>query len=123
MSGVDDGSIDDQWSLLRRISPEQIVPDQNAGGVRISSAAFTDPAMSVDVEELLVAGGRDWRFSLLGYASYSLVKFAAVVARQHNQAVVHAPLSSNDAHAEVIGTKTRSIARALSKAASWVHRV
>lgn len=123
MSDVDDGSIEDDWTLLRRIHPEQIVPDKRTGELRVSSAAFRDPEMSVDVEELLKKANLDWRFSLKDHAGYSLMKFAAAVPRSHDLAVVHSPLPDNDAHAEVRGQKSASIARALGKAAEWVYRV
>jgi hypothetical protein len=123
MNGSDDGSIADEWMLLRRIHPEQVVADRQTGELRVSSAAFRDPAMSVDVEELLKRAGLDWRFSLQGYPTYSLAAFSAAVARSLGQAVVSSPLPANQAHAEVRGHKTGAVSRALSKAASWVHRV
>lgn len=122
MSGSDDGSIADEWSLLRRIHPDHIVPDKNSGGLRVSSAAFRDPEMSVDVEEMLIKSGKTWQFSLEGYPAYSLMRLLASVPRSLQQAVVHVPLPDNDAHAEVQGKKTNSVARSLSAAASWVLR-
>lgn len=123
MSDVDDGSIADGWTLLRRIHPDQIVPDKRTGELRVSSAAFRDPEMSVDVEELLKKVSLDWHFSLKDHAGYSLMKFLAAVPRSHGLRVIHSPLSGNSAHAEVKGQKSTSIARALSNAAEWVHRV
>jgi hypothetical protein len=120
MSDVDDGSIADEWSLLRRIYPGHIVPDGNTGSTRVSSAAFKDPEMSVDVEEMLTAAGRTWQFSLDGYPLYSLMRIIAAVPRALRQAVVHTPLPENDAHAEVRGVKRDRTARALRDAASWV---
>jgi len=123
MSGIDDGSIADDWSLLRRIHPGQIVPDGNNGGVRVSSAAFRDPQMSVDVEELLSAAGKTWKASLEDFPLHSLMRLLAGVPRSHQQAVVHTPLPDNNAHAEVQGHKSGATARALSAAATWVHRL
>lgn len=123
MSDVDDGSIAGDWALLRRIHPEQIVSDKRTGELRVSSAAFRDPEMSVDVEELLKQAGLDWRFSLKDHAGYSLMKFSAAVPRSHGLTVVHSPLPDNNAHAEVRGQKSPAIARALSKSAEWVYRV
>ena len=78
--------------------------------------------MSVDVEELLVAGGKTWKDSLSGYPTYSLVRLLASVPRTLHQAVVHVPLPDNEAHAEVRGKKSESVSRALRKAAEWVYR-
>ncbi len=56
-SYADDPSIRDEAELLRRIPPEHVVPDQNQGAIRISSAAFKDhpngsPMSVVLAEEL-----------------------------------------------------------------------
>ncbi|HQS18889.1 hypothetical protein [Reyranella sp.] len=122
MSAADDGSINDEWSLLRRVHPTQIVPSEGGGEPRVSSAAFKDVSMSVDVEESLAAQGKDWKFSLQSHPSHSLVKLIAAIPRSLNQAVVAVPIVDNPAHAEVRGDKPGSVARALSKAAAWVHR-
>src|SRR4051794_34269949 len=96
---IDDGSIDNNWLLLRRIRPDQIVPDGNSGGVRVSSAAFKDPKMSVDVQELLAAAGKTWSFSVESFPLHSLMSLIAFVPRSLQQAVVHLPLADNPAHA------------------------
>ncbi|MEK7996279.1 MAG: hypothetical protein AAB403_20965 [Planctomycetota bacterium] len=121
MSETDDGSIKNEWSLLRRIHPAQIVPD-NTGEPRVSSAAFKDVSMSVDVEEMLIANGIDWNFSLKQHPVHSLMRLLAAVPRSLQQAVVAVPIDGNPAHAEVRGDKTNAVARSLSKAAEWVHR-
>jgi hypothetical protein len=123
MSQVDDGSIADDWWLLRRIHPEQIVPDKMTGHPRVSSAAFRDAALSVDVEELLEKEGFDWRFSVKDHPAHSLAKIQALHPRSLQQAVVSSPLPDNAAHAEVRGHKSGSVSRALSQACLWVHRV
>jgi hypothetical protein len=117
----DDGSIKDDAGLLRRIHPKQVVPDQNRGGARPSSAAFLDPELSVDAEQILHVEQADWRFSLKDYPNYSLVRFSAAAARAVQLAVVHKPLPENKAHTEVIGKKTRAIANHLRDASDWVH--
>src|SRR5260370_652029 len=103
---IDDGSIADDAGLLRRIHPVQVVPDQNTGGKRPSSAAFKDREMSVDAEPLLLAEGLDWHFSLEGYESHSLVRFNASSARERQLQVAHAPIDGNNAHTIVLGRKT-----------------
>lgn len=118
-SGVDDGSIpDDDW-LYRRVHPAQVVTDGNTGKLRLSSAAFKDPEMSVDAESLLRKAGLDWRFSLKD-PEYSLVRFQAGVARKNSQSVVPDPLPDNPAHVLVRGKKSPGIANRLRDASEWV---
>jgi hypothetical protein len=121
MADVDDRSIADDACLLRRIRPEQVVPDKNLGNRRPSSAAFKDPEMSVDAEPILNTNGLDWRSTLKGYQGYSLVNVKASYARAKALAVVHKPLIDNPAHTEVIGRKTQGIANHLRANATWVH--
>jgi hypothetical protein len=118
---VDDGSIADDAGLLRRIRPDQIVDDKNVGIRRPSSAAFKDPAMSVDAEPILHRQGLDWRFSLRAHSGYSLIRFTAGAARARALAVVHKPEPDNAAHTEVTGKKTQGIANHLVAASTWVH--
>jgi hypothetical protein len=102
----DDRSINDDAGLLRRVHPNWVVADGNTGGRRVSSAAFRDPALSVDIEPILVAQGLDWQFTLKAHAGYSLVRFPAGSAREKGLSVVSKPLPGNPAHAEVLGKKT-----------------
>jgi hypothetical protein len=100
---VDDGSIANDAGLLRRIRPDQIVDDANAGKRRPSSAAFKDSEMSVDAETILTVNGLDWKFSIKDHPGYSLARFEASHARAKALAVVHKPLFDNLAHTEVRG--------------------
>jgi hypothetical protein len=114
--------IRDEASLLRRVHPIQIVPDQD-GQNRVSTAAFTDTEMSVDAEPILLEDGLDWRFSLREHPGHSLVRFAASIARQVGQAVEHKPIEGNRAHTEVIGNKTGAVKKLLRHSSEWVHLV
>jgi hypothetical protein len=120
MAAIDDGAIPDDAALLRRIHPEQVVPDKD-GTMRPSSAAFKDPNLSVDVEFLLEENGLNWEFSLTGFPDHSLVKFLAGAARAKQLAVVHSPIEGvNPGHAEVVDKKTGSIADHLKASSGWV---
>ena len=121
MADVDDGSIADDASLLRRIRPDQIVDDENSGARRPSTAAFKDPALSADAEPILQSIGLDWKFSLQGYEGYSLAQFKAGHARAKTLLVIHKPINGNPAHTEVHGKKTQGIANHLVAGATWVH--
>jgi hypothetical protein len=112
--------IPDEASLLRRVHPSQIVPDE-AGQQRVSTAAFTDPELSVDAEPILSADGLDWRFSLRDHPGHSLVRFPTSIARQAGQAVENKPVPGNRAHTEVIGKKTGLVKTCLRKACEWAH--
>ena len=118
---VDDGSIADNDTLLRRIRPDQIVDDKNLGKLRPSSAAFKAGEMSVDAEQILNRQGLDWNFSLRNHSDYSLARFKAGDARAKNLAVVHKPEQNNAAHTEVIGKKTQGAANHLVAACTWAY--
>ena len=121
MADVDDGSIVNDDDLLRRVRPDQVVDDENLGMRRPSSAAFKDPELSVDSENILKRNGLDWKFSLNGYDGYSLARFRAGAARQVGLPVIHTPLADNPAHVEVHGKKTQRIANSLVAACWWAH--
>lgn len=110
----------DEAGLLRRIHPDQVVPNSD-GSYRPSSAAFKDPEMSVDAEPVLQSSGLDWHFSLEGYERYSLVRFEAGAARERGLEVVAKPSPENIAHTEVLGKKTSSISNHLKDSSKWVH--
>jgi hypothetical protein len=111
----------DEAPLLRRVHPAQIVTDRITGQLRVSTAAFTDPAMPVDAEPILIEDGLSWRFSLREHPGHSLVSFAAIIARQMDQAVEHKPKPENRAHTEVIGKKTGAVKEHLRTTCVWVH--
>jgi hypothetical protein len=121
MADVDDGSIADEHDLLRRIRPDQIVNDENLGKCRPSSAAFKAPQLSADSEQILLANGKDWKFSLKDHPGYSLARFKAGAARRVGLPVIHKPEVANPAHVEVHGKKTKGVANALFGACSWAH--
>jgi hypothetical protein len=100
---ADRKDIPDDCGLLRRITPNQIVPDKNLGKRRLSSGAFRDRQLSVDAECLLLNEGLDWTFSLRNYPQFFLVRILAADARQQAQVVEHCPLPDNDFHTEIVG--------------------
>jgi hypothetical protein len=102
--------IDDKEQLNRRIHPTFVKPDGT-----VSSQAFTDLKMSVDRAEY-----RKPKESLLNYNGYGLAGFLTQIARKIGQDVYSEPELLNFAHAIVEGKKTKSIARSLVKAATWV---
>lgn len=119
--GIDDGTISDEAWLLRRIHPEQVVPDRNKSCHRPSSGAFKDPKLSVDAEPILHSQGLDWTFSVLNYPAHSLVRFTAKAARELQLPVIPDPLPDNKSHTLVLGKKTPGKANKLRDSSSWVR--
>lgn len=99
--------------LHRRIHPTFQKPDGT-----VSSQAFTDNELSVDRAALRTAGK-----SLENFAGHGLVGFSASSAVALGLAVRAAPVLLNPAHAEVVGNKTKSVARALARASCWVVQI
>src|SRR5438876_12140928 len=97
--------IPDSCGLLRRITPNQVVPDKNSGRRRLSSGAFRDRELSTDAECLLLAEGKDASFSLRNHPSFFLVRIRAGFARENGQQVQHLPEADNYFHTEVLGSK------------------
>jgi hypothetical protein len=108
--------------LLRRVHPKHLVPAAEPGRRRLSSGAFRDPELSVDVEPMLQKDGHDWNYSLAGHAGHSLVRINAGFARQQNQSVEQTPEAANPYHAEIIGKKRDPVCRAFAAAAEWVSK-
>lgn len=123
-SYADDPSIRDEAELLRRIPPQHFVPDQNQGGIRISSAAFKDHAngspMSVVLAEELARTGRNPHDVLIGHDGFALAMITAGLARGCDQGVAREPLENEPAHAVVFGRKTHGIRRRLAAGARWM---
>jgi hypothetical protein len=114
--------IADDCGLLRRVHPDQVVPDKNLGGRRLSSGPFRDPNMSVDAECLLRDDGLDWTFSLRQHPQFFLVRLTASTVRAHAQLVDHSPIPNNPYHATVAGRKPQSVCDAFRTSAEWVKK-
>jgi uncharacterized membrane protein len=98
--------------LWRRIHPSHFVEAQN----RVSTAAFKDPNMSVDIARLQV----DKRITLQG--GVGLASFTAAVAYDNGQTVVADPQEDNHAHAVVIGRKSRKVLKAFVMSSEFISR-
>jgi len=121
---ADDETIESDWRLFRRISPQWLVPD-GAGGRRLSSAAFqnhpTNPlAFSVHIERVLQELGLPYDSLVAGHTGYSVVAITAGLVRQHNQKIQRVADVTDPAHAHVLGAKPGSVKKAFAEAAVWV---
>ena len=120
---VDDPTIRDTESLLRRIFPGWLVFDKNIGQVRLSSQAFQNQrghtAISVYLRQVLDENGLPPETVLDGHEGYSLASITAGLARKYNQGIMRNP-EPHPAHAEVFGEKPASVRKAFAKNAVWV---
>jgi hypothetical protein len=102
----DDPSIPGDERLLRRI-PRSWVDWDEHGNAAISSAAFKDEELSVNLESVMVRDGRQPADAICNHPGYGLAAITAAHARSMNQAVARAPLPEEPAHGVVYGQKKR----------------
>jgi hypothetical protein len=115
----DDPNIPDEERLFRRINLAHIV-ESDSGKSGVSSAAFRDPELSVTLEGVMRAAGREPTDSLRAYPGDLLMSIAAGVCRRNGQIVGPDPIPEEPAHGYVFGKKSKSIQRALRDAAGWI---
>ena len=96
--------------LWRRIHKDHFVDG------RITSAAFKDPQMSVDIARL-----RD-DMSLTLANGVGVASFSSTVAYDNGQQVYSNPLVDNQAHALVIGSKPRNVRREFCNSSVFASR-
>ncbi len=116
----DDPTIPDVEDLYRRLAKDWIVPDEVMGGVRISSAAFSDADSEISVHLSSLITPND----SLAYGGKSIVALAAVTAgdaRSLEQAVVRDAQPVDAAHALICGRQPKSIRRKLRNLARWIR--
>lgn len=116
----DDPSISDSENLLRRINPDyHIVPD-GKGGMRLSTAAFSNShgtdEMSVNISSKLTSPTD----TLKSYPNFYLVSFTALTARELHQGVIPDPSPQDSSHGEVCGNKTKSIQKKFIEKSKWI---
>lgn len=102
--------------MWRRIPPWHF---PKPGQARPNSPAFDDDPdgpMSVSV----ALPGRDPAELLVGHDGFALVELSIEDLEATGQTLVPAPTAEDPHHAEVIGSKTKSVKRILAKAARWV---
>jgi hypothetical protein len=114
-------------TLLRRIHRTFVVSD-GAGGLTLSRQAFRDlrdpdgtEAMSVYVEERLLELGADAAVVLEGFPEHGMAAVPSSAVRACGLGVVWAPTDDGvrgQAHANVFGSKTKPVQRALIAAST-----
>jgi len=117
--GLGPDDLPDEGRLLRRIHPELVKYDEG-GSFRVTSAAFKDEKMSVDIGSYMPRHGLTWKHTLQGHPDHLLVSITAGTARELQQSIEHCAIEDNPVHAQIEGHKTTKIARCFAKSASWI---
>lgn len=121
---ADDPTIADDSALWRRIPPKWVVPDDNRGGLRVSSAAFDNSEdgtpTSVHLADVASSIGRGPADILQRFVGYGLASLTSGQARGCGQAVGRDPLPDDPTHGFIAGPKPRSVKKRLSSACVWV---
>jgi hypothetical protein len=119
--------IPDPYGLLHRIVATHLRFDPSIGRRRLASSAFRKKEeLSVDVEEMMLADGKDWNFSLRNWPEAFLVRLRAAFVRSQGQIIKHTPNPTdqpdNPYHADIVGKKSGQTANAFRDAVEWVRR-
>lgn len=116
----DDRNIPNAERLFRRI-PRTWVQWDESGSVGISSAAFKDEELSINLESVMVRDGRQPVDAIRDRPDCGLAAITAGHARSLNQAVCPDPQPEEPAHGVVYGQKKhRGIGGKLRDGAAWV---
>jgi hypothetical protein len=94
---LDDPSIQAAERLFRRI-PSAWVDWDEQGNALISSAAFKDEELSINLESVMTRDGRPPEDAIHNHPRYGLAAITAAHARSLNQAVAPDPLPEEPAH-------------------------
>jgi hypothetical protein len=115
----DDPNIPDEGRLFRRLHLTHMV-EGDGGRSAVSSAAFRDTELSVNLEAVIQASGQAPEDSLKDHPNDLLMSLAAGACRRNGQIVGPDPQPREPAHGYVFGKKSKSIQRALRDAARWI---
>ena len=124
----DDPDIKADDGLIRHINPDyHLVPDQNTGRLRLSTAAFSGSSkpprgMSVDLERPMIEAGLDNQ-SMLPNADFGALRLIAGEMRELGHKVGRNPQSDNPYHGEVWGIgQGRSAKKRIMDKAVWIKK-
>jgi len=87
--------------------------------MKLASGAFQHVEMSVGLGDTFVELTQDPKSMLDNYEGFSLVSFAAQVARDEKQRVCRDEKPDDPAHGLVVGKKTGACQRSLARACAW----
>jgi hypothetical protein len=112
MDQKDDPSISDTAALWRRVHVDQMIFDDELGGIRPTSNIFKDPEMSVTLGDEAFAAGRTGAKIVEQNPGLYPYSFTAGLARQHGQIVFREPEPEDPYHAIVFGKKGKPCRKA-----------
>jgi hypothetical protein len=115
----DDPGIPDNERLFRRINLTHIVEGDD-GKSHVSSAAFRDRELSVNLESMMRVAARAPKDALRNNPKDLLMSLVAGVCRRNGQIVGPDPVPDEPAHAYVFGRKSKTVQRALRDSAEWI---
>jgi len=115
-----DATIVDGERLFRRVHVAQIVRDDDTGLARVSSGAFKDKELSINIESVLAQTGSSPIACLRSHKAHKLMFITAGDARRFKQAVCRDPLPDDPSHGLVYGSKNnKGVSEGLRSAAKW----
>ena len=117
----DDPTIRAEVRLFRRIHLTQLVEDEDTGNARVSSGAFRDKELSMNIEQTLIAEGCGPDHCVRKHPHHKLVAFTAGAARALGQSVYRDPQEDDPSHGIVHGNKNgKKIHDGLREASVWI---
>lgn len=117
----DDPTLPNEERLFRRVHLKQLVVDDDTGLARISSGAFRDKELSINIESVLQSEGKNLDACLKDHLAHKLVSITAGAARQHHQLVCRDPQPKDLSHGLVYGSKNNTqVYEGLRESADWV---
>lgn len=116
----DNTSIPDGEVLFRRIPVVFLVEDENTGLARVSSGAFKDREMSVNLASKITEEAGIPDQILASFPGHRLVSLRAGDARNSKQAICRDPLPEALSHGLVFGPKNGKIPEQLRNFAIWI---
>lgn len=110
--------------VIRRVSGQQIVMDEKAGGRRLSSMAFkastgANAGMSVDLQQEIEQAGLDARTYVTTPRWTGSLRFEAGPLRAEGFMVGFDPLPDNPYHGEVWGSFSKDKQKRLRQICEW----
>ena len=115
----DNKSIENGEKLFRRIHLLHLVLDEDTGLTRVSTGAFKQKEMSINIDSTLRQEEQESKACLIGYPGQCLVFIRAGTAREYQQAICRDPLPGVLSHGLVYGSKNGRVPEKLRDAASW----
>lgn len=116
---LNDADISDHAELWRRIPPSQWVWDEKIGGKRPSTQAF-DNSRDGSGTSVVLAEESTIEIVLQGHSGFGLAMLTAGSARNAGQGVRRVPIQGILGHAQIEGTKTKSVKKKLVDASKII---